>query len=140
MTYLSKQARKRVRARRGSEVIELALLLLPLLWLTFGAIDFGYFFYLQHNLQAAAREGARTGIIQGNGNAEVEASVEKIMAASGFKDPSQYKTTVDNPTLGDGKLGISVTVTMPYASMGVPPANVGRTEVKGVAVMRLETN
>ena len=55
--------------RRGTEVLELALLLLPLLWMTFGAIDFGYYFYLKHNVEAAASAGARAGIVPNAGDA-----------------------------------------------------------------------
>src|SRR5689334_1304449 len=77
------RARRRghlMRSRRGSEVLELALLFLPLLWLTFGAVDFGYYFYLQHNCQAAAHAGARAGIIATATNADVQAAVDAVMS------------------------------------------------------------
>ena len=71
-----KRARRRWRRRRGSEVLELALLLPLLLALTFGTVEFGFYFYLQHNIQAAAREGARAGVPYGatEGDAEAKAS------------------------------------------------------------------
>ena len=50
------------RARRGNAVLETALVLPILLALSFGLVEFGYFFYVKHNMQGAAREGARVAI------------------------------------------------------------------------------
>ena len=128
-----------LRIRRGSEVLELALLFLPLLWLTFGAIDFGYYFYLQHNLQAAAHAGARAGIIATATNSDVHAAVDAVMSNSGFTDPSKY--TVDIPISVNSILPpdpVVVTVKMPYTPLGVPPARVNASEVKSTVTMRKE--
>jgi Flp pilus assembly protein TadG len=125
-----------MRSRRGSEVIELALLLLPLLWLTFGAIDFGWYFYLQHNLEGAAREGARAGII--SPTADVNGAVARIMSNAGFKDSSVYTVDVQSAALEVPGDGIKVTVTMNYSAMGIPPARVQKTTVAGEATMRKE--
>src|SRR6188508_1078119 len=45
--------------RRGTEVLEMALVIPILMGLAVGLVEFGFFFFLQHNAQAAAREGAR---------------------------------------------------------------------------------
>jgi Flp pilus assembly protein TadG len=45
--------------RRGAAMVELALVLLPLLALIFGIIDFGFAIFLRSTLQHAARQGAR---------------------------------------------------------------------------------
>src|SRR5947199_10736739 len=92
----TRQRGRGLRHRRGSEVLELALLFLPLLWLTFGAVDFGYYFYLQHNCQAAAHAGARAGIIATATNADVQAAVDAVMSNAGFKDPSKYTVEIPN--------------------------------------------
>jgi Flp pilus assembly protein TadG len=129
------RSRKIFRPRRGAEVLELALLMLPLLWLTFGAIDFGWYFYLQHNLQGAAREGARAGIIEGNGDAKIREAVDKVMQSAGFK-VGTYEAYPDYTDAGY----IEVKVSMDYKGMGIPPARVTATKVEGVAKMRLESN
>jgi Flp pilus assembly protein TadG len=124
--------------RRGSEVIELAFLLLPLMWLTFGAIDYGYYFYIEHNLQGAAREGARAGVPQGVPDyvAAAEAGATKIMTNAGFKAGTYtIGTKVENIATNDA---LTVTVEMNYTAIGIPPARVPATKVKGTASMMFE--
>jgi Flp pilus assembly protein TadG len=120
----------RLRDRRGTEILEAAFIFLPLLCLTFGAIDYGFYFYVQHNVEGAAREGARAGIINGAGSAQINAAVANVMNACNLKgySVSQQYTGAN----------LQVTVTQPYTPLGIPPARVTKTEVKGIAVMRLE--
>jgi Flp pilus assembly protein TadG len=47
------------RGQEGVAVVEFALILLPLLLLLGGALDFGHFYYLRHVITSASREGAR---------------------------------------------------------------------------------
>src|SRR5205823_6500363 len=55
--------RRQIR-RRGTELLELGLVLgLILLPVMFGTVEFGTYFYVEHNLQAAAREGARAACV-----------------------------------------------------------------------------
>ncbi len=122
------------RPRRGTEVIELALLLLPLLWLTFGAVDFGYYFYLEHNVQAAASEGARARIVPGASDQDAKDAVARIMDNAGLAS-ANYSTNID---FQDSRQYVEVKVTMPYSPMGVPPARVPNHSVQGEATMRME--
>jgi Flp pilus assembly protein TadG len=55
---------KKLGAARGQALIETAILLPFLLFLSFNAINFGYFFYVAINLSSAPRDGA-TYSIQG---------------------------------------------------------------------------
>lgn len=48
------------RSERGAAAVEFALVLLPLLLLLVGIIEFSRVFYLQFRMQEAAREAART--------------------------------------------------------------------------------
>jgi Flp pilus assembly protein TadG len=127
--------------RRGSEILELAFLMLPLLWLTFGAIaiDYGFYFYMEHNLQGAAREGVRAGVPASVTDpvAAAKDGVQKIMSNAGFKNPTQYTVTVSNTTVGSAT-AMTVTVEMPYTAIGIPPARVPATKVKGTATMIFE--
>jgi Flp pilus assembly protein TadG len=127
-----------MRARRGSEILELALLLPLLLWLVFGACDFGLYFYKQHNLTSAAREGARAGSLYGANDQDVTSAVNKIMTNAGFKGGDFTCTTnapVDSiPAGGD----VIVTVEMPYEPLGIPPARVHSTKVTSIVTMRKE--
>ncbi len=51
-------------SHRGAAAVEFALVLIPLIILTFGLIEFGLLMYNQQVLTNAAREGARRGIVQ----------------------------------------------------------------------------
>ena len=56
-----RQLRGRGRGQKGAAVVEFALLLLPLVLLIGGGVDFGHAYYLKHIITAASREGARYG-------------------------------------------------------------------------------
>ena len=55
---LSGEGRGRWLWRRGSAVLDAALVFPILLSLTFGTVEYGHYFYWKHTLQGAAREGA----------------------------------------------------------------------------------
>lgn len=70
--------------RRGSAVLDAALVFPILISLTFGCIEFGDFFYVKHTLQGAAREGARAGVMPSSANSDVTTAVTQSMTAAGF--------------------------------------------------------
>src|SRR4051794_21099883 len=51
------------RARRGGALLETAFVLWVFLLLSFGTIEFGYFFFVKNALVGASREGCRAGIV-----------------------------------------------------------------------------
>ena len=51
--------------RRGGAILEAALVLPILLALSFGMVEYGYYFFVKHTLQGAARDGARIPALQG---------------------------------------------------------------------------
>ena len=79
--------------RRGSAVLDAALVFPILISLTFGCIEFGDFFYVKHTLQGAAREGARAGVMPSAANSDVTTAVTQSMTAAGFTS-SQYTTLI----------------------------------------------
>jgi len=52
--------------RRGAEVLEAALVLPIVLSLIFGMVEFAYYFHVEHTIEAAAREAARTACVVNN--------------------------------------------------------------------------
>jgi Flp pilus assembly protein TadG len=126
------------RNRRGTEVLEAAFTFLPLMWLTFGAVDFGYYFYVQHNVQGAVREAARAGCVPTGGglgtNAAMQTAANNVLTACGLG------TCNINGNCEGLASGTPFTVTMdyPYTAMGVPPARVPKTAVRGTMVMMKE--
>jgi Flp pilus assembly protein TadG len=93
---MSQEARPRDES--GAAAVEFALVLLPLLLVVFGIVNFGLAYHQQIQLSGAAREGARTMAVKNNADA-VRPAVE---AAA--------------PTLTPSRLGVSVEIVEPVAT------------------------
>src|SRR4051794_28124816 len=98
MRKIQRQLPRRPRRRfRGTELLELGLVLgTILLPLTFGMIEGGYYFYIEQNIQGAAREGARAAIVATNTtDAQREAAAEDAIA--GIINSASLKDKNGNP-------------------------------------------
>jgi len=133
--------------RRGSAVMDAALVFPVLLLLTFGCVEFGHFFFIKHTMQGAAREGARAAITPGATNTDVTSAVQIAMNAAGLLS-SGYNVQVLN---GAGTSSVSaasvaagspiqVRVSVGWGSVGVRPLGLIGTakQVVGQTVMRKE--
>jgi Flp pilus assembly protein TadG len=90
--------RGRVLRHRGGALLEAAIVMPVLLYIAFGTVEFGQYFYLRHTLDGAAREGARAGIVSGGTYANVTTAVNNVLTAAHF-NTSQFTTVVqDNGT------------------------------------------
>lgn len=64
---------------RGTTVVEFALVLPFFLMLIFAIVDFGWYFFVQHTLQFATREGTRLGqVLSGDPETRKGAIITKI--------------------------------------------------------------
>ena len=130
-----------VNRRRGNAVIEAVLVIPILLLLAFGTVEFGHFFFVKHNLQGAAREGARAAIVSGATNSDVTSAVSASMTASGLQNSGYTVTTnpSDVSTAGSGT-NISVAVECTWGNVGVRPMGMisGTKQARGATVMRKE--
>jgi Flp pilus assembly protein TadG len=127
--------------RRGNAVIEAALVLPILLYLAFGTVEFGYFFYVKNNLQGAAREGVRAAIPPGATNTDVNTAISSQMTAAGLQ-ASGYTVTTTPANISGLSPGSNVTVNVQctWGTVGLRPLQLissGKI-VKGQAVMRKE--
>jgi Flp pilus assembly protein TadG len=135
--------------RRGSEIIEAALIFPLLLVLAFGTIEFGYYFYLEHNFQSAAREGVRAAVPVGAGEDEIFPAVERVLTAAGV-DEDDYETLWEEIDV-DGARYLKVTVEADWRDVGLETGlfmrfdRGGETElvkgnarIRGTATMRIE--
>src|SRR5579864_4899926 len=86
----------RGRRRRGSSVLEFVLVLPILIMLSFGVVDYGYFFYVKNTLQGAAEAGARAAVPPTATNSNVTTVISNMMTAAGLQS-SGYTVTL-NPT------------------------------------------
>jgi Flp pilus assembly protein TadG len=127
--------------RRGNAVLEAALVLPILLYLAFGTVEFGYFFYVKNNVQGAAREGVRAGIPPGATNTDVTNAISSQMTAAGLQS-SGYTVTTTPSNVSGLSPGATVTVNVQctWGTVGLRPLQLisASKVVKGQAVMRKE--
>ncbi len=136
------------RRRFGGAVLEMILILPVLLYLAFGTVEFGYYFYVQHTLEGAARDGVRASIPAGAVYADITAAVDAAMAASNLassgytiqvKDGAAVILNLGSAVQGD-TMTVTVTCTWGTAGAGYRPWGLIGTakQVIGAAVMRKE--
>ena len=108
--------------RRGGALVEGAILMSMVVMLTFGAIEYGYAFYLKHAIQGAAYVGARSAITTGSTNAIVQAAVASSMQSAGFQT-SQYTVTTTPSSIAGLAAGtyVTVNVSCTWGTVGVSP-------------------
>ena len=70
--------------RRGAAAVEFAVVAIAFFIIILGLIEIGRAFMVQHLLLAAARQGARTGIVPPNGNTEITTAVGNVMTPAGI--------------------------------------------------------
>jgi Flp pilus assembly protein TadG len=146
--------------RRGNAVIELALTLGILINLSFGMVEFGYYFYVKNSFEGGAREGTRAAIVPGAQNSDVTTAITNSMTVAGYAS-TQYSVeyqagttgayyvgganfSTDPTTITSATVGMPISVTV-YATWGTvgkgmsPMHFIGSSKVlSGVAVMRKE--
>jgi Flp pilus assembly protein TadG len=143
LTLSLRERSRRNRWRRGSAVLEAALVLPILLSLTFGTVEYGYFFYVKHTLQGAAREGARAAITPTATNTDVTTAITNSMSAAGLNG-SGYTTQIipSNVNALTAGTAITVNVTCTWGTVGNgfrPLGLIGAAkQVRGSTVMRKE--
>ena len=136
--------------RSGGAVLETVLVLPVLLYLAFGIVEFGYYFYVKHSLEGAARDGCRAFIASGATLTDVTNSVNAAMSAANLSSSGYTTVTQDGATtLNAGNYTtavagdtITVTVSCVWGTAGSgyrPWALIGSAKtVVGTAVMRKE--
>jgi Flp pilus assembly protein TadG len=138
---------RRRRRRLGASILELALTLAILLNLTFGTIEFGYFFFVKNTVQGAAREGARAAIPPGAANSDVNTAVNGALTAAGLNTANFTTTVKVNGVVANASTAVSgqpveVRVTASWGTVGLRPLGLisSTKTVLGAATMRREGN
>ncbi|WP_448808428.1 TadE/TadG family type IV pilus assembly protein [Agromyces bauzanensis] len=92
---------------RGAAAVEFALVLIPLIVLLLGIIEFGYIFNQQLTVTNAAREGSRYLAITGNAG---EAELAALNAASSLQNVPTVDVGDPCPATGGGDAEVIVTL------------------------------
>ena len=98
------RARARRRTDRGAAAVEFALVLIPLIWIIFGVIDYGFMLSFRQQVSQAADEGARAGAVQIDTTKQIsdaKAAVDSAMSAQ--------KIGGTAVKCGDGRLTCTIT-------------------------------
>jgi Flp pilus assembly protein TadG len=127
-------------------VLEFALVLPILFMLSFGLVDYGYFFYVKNTVQGAAQSAARAGISGTATNSDVTTIITNIMTAANLQN-SGYTVTLSPTDVSTAAAGtsISVTITVNWSNVGVHALASGyggisnAKQIRATATMRKES-
>jgi len=133
---------KSARRHRGSEVLEMSMALGVLMSLVFGGVEFGYYVFVKHAIQAATREGARTSVLVGSTNASVNTAVSNAMTNAGLSGSGYTVTTspTDITTAASGaEITVTVSCTWGVVGAGVRPLSlISTSKAMTVSVVMLK--
>lgn len=96
--------RARRRSDRGAAAVEFALVIVPLIWIVFGVIDFGFMLSFRQQVSQAADEGARAAAVQVDAAKQTSDAIAAVNSAM-----SAQKVSGSTVTCGDGRLTCTVT-------------------------------
>lgn len=118
------------RSRRGTTIVEAAIVLPLLLTLTFAGIEYGWMMLCDQQLTNVVEQAARTAATPSSTNASVNSQITTQMTAANLGS-SGYTTTYTPANVATVATGGSLTVTI-----SIPYKNV---EVTGVTLFPLPT-
>jgi len=137
---------RRRRDERGASAVEFGLILIPLLYLVFGLVQYGWYFYAMQSGSSAVGDAARRIAV---GNCQTTSQVKTVIydhlgaattasSASGITATITYaKADGSGPASSPGEIGgaVTLTATFPTLNMHFPlipvpdDGNVTRTNV-----------
>ena len=115
-----RKPQSRAAVPHGASVLEMALVLPILLMLSFGVVDYGYFFYVKNTVQGAAQAGVRAAIPSSATNSGVNAVITNMMSAAGLQN-SGYTVTFNPTDVSTASAGstVTVTITVTWGNVGL---------------------
>lgn len=108
--------KKRLKEKRGVALIEMAIVMLLLLLITFGIMEYGWLFHRIQQMNSCARAGARQAVLPDATLATVQDSVLALATGHGIYGYTMTITPGDITVMGSGEL-ITVTVEVPYENV-----------------------
>jgi Flp pilus assembly protein TadG len=137
---LEKVFRKCRRNRRGSAVVEFAVVAPIFITLVFGMIEYGRMVMVQQLITNAAREGARRGVLDGATTAEVQTAVTSHLSNASVTGATVTVNPSPPSSAGYGA-PVTVTVSIPFSQVSWIPTPMFLTvkTLTASSVMRRET-
>lgn len=104
--------KKTKHARRGTAIVETAVVAPVMILGMLGMMEVGYAFMVRQTVTLASREGARAAALPGGDMTDVNAAVDAAMAAANL---TGYTTTSNVDSLGPTDLEVTVDVSIPLS-------------------------
>lgn len=123
--------------RRGSAIVETAVMAPLVMTAMLGMMEVGYSFMVRQTVTNAAREGARAAVLPGATSVEVNAAVASTMGAASL---TGYTATTNLDSLGVNDLETWVEVSIPFSRASFTGALLGAESfvIKSRSTMRRE--
>jgi Flp pilus assembly protein TadG len=130
--------------RRAAAAVEFAVVAPVLFLIILGMIEFGRVMMVEQEMTNAAREGCRTGVLQGSTASDVRNVVSDYLSGARvpLADPANQVVVSPDPSGATAGASISVTVRIPFDSVSWLPVSLfmeGKT-LSATVVMRKESN
>lgn len=128
------------RSRKGSALVEFAVVLPVFLLFVLGMIEYGRMVMVQQIITNAAREGARVGVLDNSTSATVTTAANIYLTSAGIASAT-IAASPDPPSSATYANPVSVTVSVPFNSVSwLPsPMYLGGKTMTYTATMRRET-
>lgn len=105
------------RLRRGTAIVEMAIVLPILMLLLFGIIEFGHVMFVRYNMINAATQAARVGVV--TPNATEELLVARAQDALDNSGMGQYAMSISAEITSPPDIVITVSVSIPYSEVAI---------------------
>lgn len=137
---LDNVCRSRRKKRRGTSVVEFAVVAPVFFLLVFGMIEYGRMIMVQQVLTNASREGARRAVLDGASTSEVTTTVQNFLSSSTVQGAT-VAVNPSPPTSAAYGEPVTVTVSIPFREVSwLPsPMYLGGTQLRAVTTMRRES-
>lgn len=118
--YVRNSVEKSASVRRGLALLETAIVILVVLWIVFGVLEYGWMLMKAQEINGAVRHGARTGAVLDASHQDVVDAVSAAMANVGLGDGNLYTLATEPVNLDDLEPGgeFEVTVRLRYNEKG----------------------
>ncbi len=116
MERLKKLNAQRLREESGLALVETAIVILLLLFVTFAMMEYGWIFHRIQQLNNCAREGVRQAVLPDNTPGDATAVVDQLLSDFGIAGASVDISPSNTDELESGEL-ITCTVSVPVGNV-----------------------
>jgi Flp pilus assembly protein TadG len=110
------------RRRGGGSMIEMIIVLPVLVMLSFGAAEYGDYFYIKNAFMSAARDGVRTAVLASASNTSTTTAINNSLSLANIPS-ANYQVTFTPTDVSTASAGTSVevTITATWSTVGITP-------------------